>query len=126
MKIKTLGRVSGAVTASAFTVCGYFLYKTLPNIDYNQLINIISSDNPLEYKLLSGLASGLAIGASALSLALTPLIALGIVDGLTDVVKGTHHYFGCRVWQKLTRNPETKKRIQSELEEQLIKIQKDI
>ncbi|MEK6847945.1 MAG: hypothetical protein AABX50_02375 [Nanoarchaeota archaeon] len=66
------------------------------------------------------------IGLNYLLLPFIPLVALGITDGLTDVAKGTHHYFGCRVWQKLTRNPETKRRIEMDLEEQLERIEEDI
>ena len=112
MKIKTLGRAFGAFEAAAFGVSGYLLYKNLFNLDYNQLASIIPQDKLLKFY--------------ALELALAPIVLLGIADGLTDVVKGTHHYFGCKVWQKLTRIRETKQGIERDLEFQLRRIEEDI
>ena len=54
------------------------------------------------------------------------VMPLGIIDGFVDTVKGTHHYFGFRVWQKLTRNKKTKEEIDEDLERQPEIIEKPI
>jgi len=114
MKLKTLGRIVGAYDAFVGgvigAITGYGLYKTEPHI--------FSQDLSTTHRLFDGgLSLGLGVGVL--------LGSVMIVDGLTDLTKGTHHYFGCILWQKLTRNPETKREIQSELEEQLRRIEED-
>lgn len=117
MKLKTLGRLAGAYDAFVGSVtgsmCAYFL-STRQDIPSFFIPGLSISYDVVE----AGMKLGLGFGILASSFV--------IADGLTDVVKGTHHYFGCKVWQKLTRNPETKRRIQSELEEQLMVIEQDI
>ena len=42
-----------------------------------------------------------------------------LADYLFDIYRGTHHYFSLKVWSRLTRNPEKRKRMEKELEEML-------
>ena len=115
MKIKQVGRMVGAFDAVAWSLAEYVCYRILPNANYN----FFFEENPIEHKL---------IGAAYLGViaAFVPISALGITDGLGDVIKGTHHYFGCKVWQKLARNEKTKTEIQSSLEKQLETIEQPI
>lgn len=125
MKLKTMGRVVGAVDTAVWSYAAYLDYKALSlcHADYNMLREFCSGDYPLEYKV----SISILIGAGAsLATLFTPAIAMAITDGLVDVVKGTHHYFGCKVWQKLTRNQERKEKIQRELEQMLGRIEQPI
>jgi hypothetical protein len=115
MKLKTLCRAVGAFDAAAWSLVGYGCYNILSNANYNFLFE----DHPIGHKIIGAAYWGAAA-------AFVPIPVLGITDGLVDVVKGTHHYFGCKVWQKLTRNKETKAKIQLELEKQLETIEKSI
>ncbi|MEK6847944.1 MAG: hypothetical protein AABX50_02370 [Nanoarchaeota archaeon] len=47
MKIKTAGRIEGAIRSGVFITTGYFLYNTLSMLDYNKLINELVSDKPI-------------------------------------------------------------------------------
>lgn len=115
MKIKTLSRAVGAFDAGAWSFAEYVCYRILSNANYN----FFFEDHPIEHKLIGAVYLGVVA-------AFVPISALGITDGLVDVVKGTHHYFGCKVWQKLTRNEKTKAEIQSSLERQLERIEQPI
>ncbi|MBI2146238.1 hypothetical protein HYU22_02775 [Candidatus Woesearchaeota archaeon] len=95
--MKTLGRIVGAVDAAVWSYVGYWDYKMLSSYDYSKFGEFFTGDYPLEQKIIAGLF----VGAEA---AFVPIIASGITDGLVDIVKGTHHYFGMQVWRKLTRN----------------------
>jgi len=46
-------------------------------------------EHPIEHKLIGGAYLGLVA-------AFVPISAMGITDGIVDVVKGTHHYFGLK------------------------------
>jgi len=101
MRPKTLGRICGAVEASIF---GYLGYEFLPGF-----CEYVLSGNPIEYKLAAG---GLLATTST-------IVVLGVADGLTDVVKGTHHYFGCKLFKKFARNERGKKEIDDQIKSQL-------
>lgn len=118
MKLKTMCRAFGICQAGIFSGGLYFLSDLL--IKYSgHSKEFLLGDYPIEQKMYIGAyMSGAAL--------IAPLTSLAIVDGLTDVVKGTHHYFGCKVLQKLTRNKEKKEKIQSELEQQLKVTKKDL
>jgi len=115
MKIKQVGRIGGAVDAVAWSFATSVCYRILSNANYN----FIYEDHPIEHKLIAGAYLGMVA-------AFVPISALGITDGIVDIVKGTHHYFGCKVWQKLTRNEKTKAEIQSDLEKQLERIEQPL
>ena len=119
MKLKTLGRIGGATVATAFGFLDYCAYEILSSVDSSGLNNFLSEDYSVEQKILTG-AYLLAVGM------VIPISKLGIIDGITDVVKGTHHYFGCKLWKHLTKNEQTKKEIDSVLEKQLKLIEKQI
>ena len=119
MKLKTLGKVVGAIDTGVQSYTGYLCYRMLSGIDYNKLGDFFSGDYPLEYKIGVGAWLGTTV-------AFTPIVALGVTDGLVDVVKGTHHYFGCRVWQKFTRSQEKMEKIDRELEQMLERIEQPI
>lgn len=88
--------------------------------DYYHTINeALTSNYPLYQKALG-------IVTPMILYALTPIMTAATIDGVVDMFKGTHHYFGCRVWQKLTRNPKTKQKIESDLEEMLKNINKSV
>ncbi|MEK7580836.1 MAG: hypothetical protein AAB512_01005 [Patescibacteria group bacterium] len=54
----------------------------------------------------------------------TPYTFLAL-DGLMDTIKGTHHYLFMKTWQKTTRNPETKLKIQKEIDTMQVKTEKE-
>jgi hypothetical protein len=115
MKLKTLGRFVGLVNAGAWSCVGYYTVNFLSKLD----TNFFFQDYPLSYKI--------ARGAIILPLvAGVPISVLGLTDGLVDIARGTHHYFGCKVWQKITRNQERKKAIDKDLEFQLRRIEEDV
>jgi len=111
MKVKTLGRIVGVTNALGGIVIGGVCAWFLSSMNYD-LISLLQSDVSNSYKILS---SSFMISTGAY----IPLSALMVADGATDVVKGTHHYFSCRVWQKLTGDLETKKKIERDLESYL-------
>ena len=119
MKIKQLGRAFGAFQAGAFGFGSYILGNWISSVDYSKLGEFLTGDYPLSNKI---------IGVTWLTTAhvLAPLTVMGIADGLYDMVRGTHHYLGCKIWQKLTRNEKTKKLIESELEQMLVRIEEPI
>lgn len=39
-----------------------------------------------------------------------------VADGITDMVKGGHHYLSLTIWKKLSRNPQTKLRLQESID----------
>lgn len=119
MKFKSLGRIGGTFNATAWSYFGYFLcYKPLSNIDYNKIGDSLFGDYPLEYKIITGASLSLAT--------FTPIIALGITDGLVDLVKGTHHYFGLKLWKRLTSNQKTKDKIDSSIDSMFENMEKPI
>ena len=96
------------VDASIWSSIGYQYYsRVISNINYNFLFE----DYPIQNKLAGAAALGVFVGIPSL------IFGLGVADGLVDVVKGTHHYFGCRVWQRLTKNQAKKEEIERELEQ---------
>lgn len=115
MKVKTACRIVGTFQTGAFISAGYIL----SNNEYNKLVNVFSAGYPIEYKLESiaylGALTVCSIGT-----------ALGITDGVVDVVKGTHHYFGLQVWKKLSRKQETKEKIDKSQQNMLERIEKKI
>lgn len=50
------------------------------------------------------------------SLGLSFIPAYFVLNGIIDAIKGTHHYLGLTIWKKLSRNPETKLRLQEEID----------
>jgi hypothetical protein len=115
MKVKTIQRIGGAINVGVWGLAGYFCQGLLSNYNYNFFVE----DHPIEYKL------GGVVYLSAVA-AFVPISVLGITDGLVDIVKGTHHYFACRLWQKLARSQKTKDKIQSDLEAHLKRIEEEI
>jgi hypothetical protein len=110
MNIRNLGRIGGAVDAGAWSYVGYLYVQLISNIDPVRTKEFFLGNYSIETNVGIGF-----LGATALLV--PPIIAAGITDGLVDIVKGTHHDFGLRVWKKLTRNPETKKSIDNSMAE---------
>ncbi len=54
------------------------------------------------------------------------IATLGLIDGLVNIAKGTHHYFGIKLLKQLEIDGEKRQQIQSELEEQLERREKII
>ena len=103
MKLKTRRKIDGAILTGAFSFVTYGSINLI--IDYSKL----SSFSTGELACLVGIYS------------VTPCLALSAVEGVVDIIKGTRHYFLARLWQKLTKNQETKKRIEKSLENMLNK-----
>ena len=122
MKLKTGWRIVGTVQTTALTYIGYGIYRVVSSKEYGRILDILSGDYPVEYKLAGTVILGLD-GMLALSLLPT---AFFVADGLVDTAKGTHHYSGMQTWKKLTRNPETKERIQKGIDDLLVKIEQPI
>ncbi len=120
MKIKTIGRIVGIVelgmSAMAFKVAQGFISRT----DYSQINEFLTRDAPFLYKVgAATLAYGIPIFSGVCG-------ALFLAEGGVDVIKGTHHYFGLRLWQKLSRNQETKEKIENDLENMLEVIERPV
>ncbi len=119
MKIKTASRIVGALDAALWSYVGYIGYQVLSSFPYEKLQDFFFGDYPLEYK----------VGAAAsimFMVASPPVVVLGITDGLVDLVKGTHHYFGLQVWKRLTRNQKRKEKIDTNIKEMLERIEEPI
>jgi hypothetical protein len=110
MGLKTLCRIGGVFDAAVWSYVGYKDYKVLSQLDYNKVGQFFMSDYPLEYKIGAGIIVGTEI-------VFVPIIALGIADGLVDIVKGYHHYLGMQVWRKITRNPKRREQLDKALEQ---------
>ena len=119
MKLKQLGRLGGVVRAGGFGFMTYLLGNLISSVDYSKFGEFMAGDYPLSYKICS------AAWLTTVHM-LAPFAVMGIADGLYDIRRGTHHYLGCRIWQKLTRNEETKKKIEGELEHMLKRIEESI
>ncbi len=111
MKIKTAGRIGGLIETAASSFFGYGCLHRLIEFDYSALAEFMLADYiPNEYKIVAGASLGtLALGVPALSLT--------AIDGIVDMAKGTHHYFGTTLWKKIIKNEETKKKIEKEHEQ---------
>jgi len=118
MKLKTLGRITGAVNTSVGAFFGGLSVYVLSRSQYD-LISIISSDLSFSDKLLTG-------GMLSYAGTMIPISTLLFVDGVTDMVKGTHHYFSGKLHHKLTKNPRTKKGLEDEFESELRNLEKEI
>jgi hypothetical protein len=92
MKIKTLGRICGIPSTAAGCYFGHLSLEYFSKLDYTKIYDVFSGEYPVEYKVAGGAIAAWPILASAVS-------SLLLADGLTDVVKGTHHYFGMNVWK---------------------------
>ena len=122
MKLRTLGRIGGAIQASGFCTLGYIGYGLVSNTDYKKIIEVLLGDYPAEYKAIGGVV----IGLDAILVASAVPILIGAADGLVDLYNGTHHYFSMQVWKQLTRNPETKGKIDKSIVNMLSILDKDI
>ena len=100
MKYKTIGRIAGLGETTLFTIIGYA-----------GISNLFTSQN-LKSQL----------GYAAMTLLSIPGIASGIVDTLT----GAHLYLVNRTARNLSRNQETRKRLDLDLERQLAKLEKTV
>ena len=119
MKLKTLGRAAGIVSAAAGSYFGSYYIDTLSKIQYSKLGELLLGNYPLEQKAAVGaFVTTYALGVSG--------CALIVADGLTDIAKGTHHYFGMQLWRKLTKNERIRQRIDEETRHMLEAIDKPI
>jgi hypothetical protein len=113
MKKKVAGRIGGAFDAGVSYLIGKeFCYDTLASIDYGQLHDVLLGDYPIGLKIAAAsvpVVSGVGMAAFTL---------FGI-DGLVDIYKGTHHYFGMSTLKALARDPVNKAKIEKEMQEQL-------
>ena len=122
MKLKTMGRISGAITAAAAGYGGYHMYRIVSGTEYKKAYDFLLSDQPLENKAMAGLYLATS---SALVLCLPPL-ALLAADGVTDIAKGTHHYLGMRLWQRFTKSEERKRQIDDAMKDMSESFEKPI
>ena len=99
MASEKLYRVSGVFNSFVWGCAGYLDYNMISSIKYQRVENLLSGSEPLGYKIAAGVLIGTEI-------AFIPIIALGLSDGLVDIVKGTHHYVGTNLMQRLTRKKE--------------------
>jgi len=113
MRLKTKGRLGGIFQAGFSSYISYTCYDLLSNANYSFFLE----NHPIEHKIICAAYTG-TVTAFAM------FFTLGTIDGIVDSTKGTHHYFGCKVIQRLAKNSGTKKKIQLELEEQLRVIEK--
>ena len=109
MKVKTVGRLGGAtVMALSGYLCNraYYLFSD----NYQALNEFFKSESsPLEYKI----AVGAFFGITGIATAGAGLV---FIDGLVDLMKGTHHYTTAQIWKKLSRNENTKRGLDSYLQ----------
>ena len=114
MKIKTIDRAFGAFQ---LTLCGGLEYLGYQNIlrGYN---SIVENNPAYEQIILSGCAVGAFVSMAVLG--------IPVIDGITDLVKGTHHYFFGRLIQRFTKDPKRKRELNETLENQLKIIEEPI
>jgi hypothetical protein len=118
MKVKTVGRIYSAAEVGIFSFFDAMTYKALSH-DYESSRTVFESDMPLGYKALAAVPlvfDGLLMAAAT----------LGVVEGVVDFCKGTHHYLGMKTWKALTRNPERKEELQKDIDYQFEVMDKDI
>ena len=122
MKYKTLGRLGGFAEVAAFGFIDKILYDYLPQSFYkDQMLAgyLLEPNEPLENKVIIGgtlvvssIATTLAISAGVITMPF-------IVDGLVDIVKGTHHNFLMHSIKKFSKDPERKKYWEKAINDQL-------
>ena len=101
IKYKHYGRIYGTILAGGVgAMGGYGAFILCP---------VLTQDEPLAAKVFVGAVLGIEVLIGGLC----------IGDGLTDVAKGTHHYLGMRIQQKLTKSEERKADIEGEIQRQL-------
>ena len=119
MKIKTLGRIEAAARTAIFGYAYNYSYNLYSSIDYQKASEFFLGDSPLETKLgLGAFLTGYTIGMS--------LIPLFIMDSLTDLIHGTHHYFGVEIIRRMEKNPDQREKINNEMGEMLETIEKPL
>lgn len=119
MKIKTLGRIEAAVRTTIFGYAYNYANNLYSNIDYQKASEFFLGDSPLELKL--GVGSFLV--GSTIGLTLMPLF---IMDSLTDLIHGTHHYFGVEIIRRMEKNHQHKEMLNNTMEEMLETIEKPL
>ena len=123
-QLKTIDRVAGAVeTGAGYLALKYAAYSFgfLSQINYQKCHDFFTGDYDPLHKL--------GVGAAIVGIALIGTFASSVglffmIDGCTDIIKGTHHYFGLRTWQKLTKSEKRKRDIERDINRQLIAIGK--
>jgi hypothetical protein len=118
MKFKSLARIGGACEAAVGIYMGQFGVRSLP-LSYSILEDSLSGKVPPEYVVLG--ATLVTVEALAI-----PVCGLLATDGLLDVVTGYHHYFGLKMWKRLTKNEKTKDGIDDEIKKMSILKERDV
>jgi hypothetical protein len=108
MKRKTLARIAGATAAVVWGYFGYRDYGTISSIDYGLLPEFFRGNYPVANKIIEGLK----LAGNAASV---PLIAAGMADGLVDLIKGTHHDVGMKIYRKFALSAQTKAQIDKDM-----------
>jgi len=76
----------------------------------------------IAYKILEHTLSDIPLPSKIVGGGLAVLVGILAMDGLVDIIKGTHHYFGAQLFKqyyKLTRNYEKVESVNLENEEML-------
>ncbi len=111
MKLKTISRVGGGLEASVGCMFEGVAYgfASFGNSSIDHALRASDNANKL-------LAYALAVAdySTATIVGLFGLYA--IAEGLTDTVKGSHHYLGLRIWGKFTKSEETRREIKRDIE----------
>jgi hypothetical protein len=97
MKYKWQARAFGAFQTVIFSAL------------YSPFLYFAISSEDTTHRILAGLVAGFS----------TLPAGLGVIDGVTDIVKGTHHYFGLKLYKqlaKMTGHIETAEKIQSAID----------
>lgn len=104
MKRKNLCRLVSAAETVAWGLVGHKCYHLLESINYHSIFTDDSIDNRIFKAVYTGVI--------CLSV---PTAVLGVADGISGVATGVYNYLILRSWQKLSRNSETKKGIESSI-----------
>ena len=102
MERRNLCRIISTVETAAWGYFGYGCCNILSHIDYNLLL----ADDLPERKIAK------VVYAGALCLAV-PIIAFGIADGVSGIVKGACGYLALKSLQRSSKDSETRDDIDS-------------
>ena len=119
MKIKNVCRAEGLLRTGIVTGGNYLLLDTFSKIDYSKLDDLVFADIPVSYKAMG-------LGWLVLAPVLISGMAFLTLDGIVDIVKGTHHYLGMQTMKRLTKEEEKKRKIESEIADHLSRIEEPI
>ena len=80
-------------------IFGVFQTLVFSAVTYQSAYYTIFSDGPIYTRLGAGVFTG--------------LVSLGVIEGIVDVVKGTHHYFGLQLWKQYAKIRGNHKSVES-------------